>query len=108
MNEKDLISKELKDFVIKESFVDDIELINTTDVQEDLDICGDDAIDFLVAFGKEFNVDLSNFYADKYFKPEGDPIFPAIVRLFTGKKATKYLSLTLGDMEEAIKKGKLE
>jgi hypothetical protein len=67
---------------------------------------GDDAFEFIEAFGKAFGVDLSEFDIKKYFRPEGDVILPAIVKAISGNKK-EYLPLTLGDLKKAIEKGKL-
>jgi hypothetical protein len=68
---------------------------------------GDDAFEFIEAYTKEFNVDLSEFDMKKYFPPEGDVILPAIMRALRLKKEPEYFPLTLGDLEGGIKKGKL-
>ena len=46
-------------------------------------------------------------YLDKYFPPEGSAILSTIIRLLMLKQAPTYLSLTLGDLEEAVKTGRL-
>lgn len=42
-----------------------------TRIQTDLNIYGDDAVEFLLDFSKKFNVVVTDFYADKFFKGEG-------------------------------------
>ncbi|MFT4734460.1 MAG: hypothetical protein ACI9K1_001417 [Arcticibacterium sp.] len=101
------LSSNLKDFVVEQSGDSNTALLDSTTLQNDLSIWGDDAVDFLEAYGKRFEVDLSEFDITKYFKPEGDAILPAIVRFFTGKKPPEYIPLTLGDLENGIKQGKL-
>jgi hypothetical protein len=73
----------------------------------DLRIYGDDAAELLIAYGKKFDADVSNFMAADYFEPEGDQILPAIIRLITGKSSPKYKVLTVGQMEKGIVAGKL-
>lgn len=70
MNEE--IFSNLKKFVIKKSCVDDEEITHATRIYNDLGVYGDDAVEFIVAFGKEFNVDVSKFMAADYFEAEGD------------------------------------
>ena len=82
-------------------------LTRKTELRKDLLIWGDDATDFFLAFGKAFNVDLSKMDLDKYFPPEGNAFLSNIIRLLILKKVPTYLSLTLGDLEEAVKKGRL-
>lgn len=72
-----------------------------TRIEEDLLISGHDAVDFLVSFGRHFNVDVSNFMADEYFEPEGKMVFFD----FQHKKNKKIL--TVGDLEKAVELGYL-
>lgn len=44
--------------------------INTT--LDDLGMFGDDKLDFLNDYSREFNVDISGFDFDKYIEPEPD------------------------------------
>lgn len=79
----------------------------TTCLEKDLGMSGDDAYEFLVEFGKTFDVDISTFEMGKYFYPEGDAILPGIIRAFTGKDNPKQKELTLGDLEKAAIMGRL-
>jgi acyl carrier protein len=98
---------QIKAFVIEQRWEYDFVLNKETELRNDLKIWGDDATDFILAFGKTFNVDLSKMDLDKYFPPEGNAFLSNIIRLLILKKAPTYLSLTLGDLEEAVKKGHL-
>jgi acyl carrier protein len=89
----------LQKFVVEKSFVDDEPITTETRLYEDLGIYGDDAVEFLIAFGKEFNVDVSKFMAADYFKDEGAGVF----NLGVTKKA-----LTVGHLEKAIMAGRLD
>jgi hypothetical protein len=101
------IFEKLKQFIIKERW-DDEPITRDTTIEDDLAITGDDADEFLVAFGKEFNVDVSKFPAGDYFDDEGDPILPAIIRFLTNKKKRKRKPLTVGQLEKAIIAGRLD
>lgn len=79
-----------------------------TCLEKDLGMIGDDAVEFLIDFGKEFNVDVSKFNFTEYFHPEGDSILPAIIRLFTNKKNPKKGELTIGHLVKAVKLGRLD
>jgi hypothetical protein len=46
--------------------------------------------------------------AAEYFSPEGDVIWPAIIRLFTGRKKAKQKDLTVKHLEKAIIAGRLD
>jgi acyl carrier protein len=99
---------QIKAFVVEQRWEYDFVLTRKTELRKDLKIWGDDATDFILAFGKAFNVDLSKMDLDKYFPPEGNAFLSNIIRLLILKKAPTYLSLTLGDLEEAVKTGRLE
>ncbi len=47
------------------------------------------------------------YFTDPYFPPERDTILPAIVRALRLEKEPEYFPLTLGQLEESIKKGRL-
>lgn len=84
------------------------EITRETSIERDLRITGDDADEFLIDFGKEFNVDVSQFPIGNYFGDEGDPILPAILRIFTGKKKRQTKELTIYHLEKAVIAGKLD
>jgi len=98
----------LKKFVIEESTVDYIEITRNTRIEDDLNIYGDDADDFLIKFGKTFNVEIEQFPIGDYFSDEGDFILPALIRFFTNTKKRDRKILTVGHLEKAIIAGKLD
>ena len=98
----------LKRFTIKQAAVTEKEITENAGLEKDLGVSGDDAVEFIIAFGKEFNVDISKFMAADYFSPEGDTILPAIIRIFTGKKHPKKKELTIKHLEKAIITGRLD
>ena len=101
------IFEKIKIFINEHLVVNTDEITLETQIENDLGVYGDDAIDLIIAFGKNFNVDVSNFMASDYFSPEGDSIFPAIVRFFTGKKKKKIKELTINQLCKAIISGSL-
>lgn len=70
-----------------------------TCIEADLGISGIDADKFIVNFSRKFNVDLSEFNIDNYFEPEIDLL------IYKGKRR---IQLTVGDLENAIREGKLK
>ncbi len=94
------IFSELRQFIINERWEYDFELKMDTSLQEDLGIYGDDASEILQKFCQRFNVEYSDFLFDDYFRPDSD--WTDVFR----KKRT-YKGLTLGDLVNAIKLGKL-
>lgn len=84
------------------------EITKESSLEKDLKITGDDSDEFLIAFGKEFNVDVSQFRIGDYFSGEGDKILPAIIRLFTGKEKRQRKVLTIGHLEKAVIAGRLD
>lgn len=103
----DKIFDRIKEFVIANRWDYDFSLTGNTTMQQDLKIYGDDAEEIIVAITKEFNVDISSFKLNDYFEPEGDAVILSIMRIF-GKKKFSYKTLRLGDLEQAVIKGKLE
>ncbi|ETN94936.1 hypothetical protein P278_20940 [Zhouia amylolytica AD3] len=53
-----------------------------------------DAVEFILSFGNKFGVDVSNFDAEKYFKPDGYNSFEK-----------DYQKLTISNLLESIEKG---
>lgn len=102
------IFEKLKQFIVNEVGVEDEEVTREAGIEKDLGIYGDDSDDFLIAFGKEFNVDISQFPIGDYFSDEGDPILPAIIRFLTNKKKRKTKELTVGHLEKGILAGRLD
>jgi Protein of unknown function (DUF1493) len=84
------------------------EITRETSIEKGLKITGDDSDEFLIAFGKEFNVDVSKFPIGDYFGDEGDPILPAIIRFLTGKKKRQTKTITIGQLEKAVIAGRLD
>lgn len=90
------------------------DISSKTRLYEDLKIDGDDAVDFFIAFEKEFNVDISNFNLGKYFNGEGfDPVgITKLFKLITGRKETpavgKKTSINLGHLIKSIETGRLD
>lgn len=101
------VSEEIKQFVNEIRGGYTFNFTEDTKLQEDLDIWGDDAVEFIENFGKNFDVDISEFDFSKYFKSEGDIILTSVVNLFRKTKSQKFTSLTLGDLEQARRNGKL-
>lgn len=83
------------------------QITRETYLEKDLGISGDDAIEFLLDYGKKFNVNMSGFDFKKYFTPEGDSLLPTIIKTISGKKESKIKELTVGDLERGIIAGRL-
>lgn len=98
----------IKEFAVSQAAVEEDEVTESASIEDDLGVSGDDAVEFIVAFGKKFNVDVSNFMAAEYFSPEGDVILPAIIRFFTGKKKRKQKDLKIIHLEKAVIAGRLD
>lgn len=104
---EDVLFEKIKMFVEKQRWKYDFPLTKETRLEEDLNIYGDDSVDFLIAFGTEFNVDVSKFMAADYFSGEGWDLGD-IIRFITGRKKPEKKILTLGHLEKAIKAGRLD
>lgn len=79
-----------------------------TTLEGDLGITGDDADEFLIAFGEEFNVDVDQFPLGDYFDDERDFVSRAIIRIFRNKSKPERKKLTVAHLEKAIKTGRLD
>ena len=64
------------------------EIRENTEIEYDLRITGDDAVDFILSFGNKFNVDVSSFQLAEYFESEGKllPVFFNIMYNHSSKK----------------------
>lgn len=102
----DEVFNNLKSFVIKQSAVDDEEITRDTQIEDDLGVTGDDAVDFMIAYGKTFNVDVSKFMAADYFGAERNVALSELFGAFTQKRKRK--TLTVGHLEKGILAGQLD
>jgi acyl carrier protein len=100
------VSPELCSFIEKERWKYPFKLTPNIEIEKDLKVTGDDAIEFIIDFGKEFDVDVSQFKAADYFEGEGIDIIGWIANLFKKRSHTKKI-LTLGNLEKAIKNKQL-
>ncbi|MDL2283070.1 DUF1493 family protein [Odoribacter sp. OttesenSCG-928-G04] len=97
-NESDIFDNLIR--FIEEIRYEPIGIDRGTRLEEDLGLYGDDAVEFLFAFSKKFDVDISTFKFTDYFFSEGGIICQSIINFITNKKKK---SLTIADLEEAIK-----
>jgi hypothetical protein len=86
-------------------------LLRTTRLQEDLGIKGDDADNFISDFANTFKINTDNIDLSKYFEGHNDDLISFIIKLFkrgSGKTPKKQSTLTLGDLENALRIGQLD
>lgn len=95
----DAIFKRIQAFIVNQIGVDEVEITEDASLQNDLGVYGDDATDFFIAFGREFNVDVSKFMAADYFKGDGIDIF--------GSENQKK-PFTVGHLKKAAMAGRLD
>ena len=82
----------LSNYILETMAAESKNFNDNTRIEMDLGIYGDDANEFITAFGRNFNVDVSNFLIDDYFRGEGIIIFEAIFRyIFQIKVKRKIL-----------------
>jgi acyl carrier protein len=94
--------EDIQAFLVEKIGVDEIEVTREAFLQSDLGIYGDDAVDLIVAFSRNFKVDVSNFMAADYFKPEGFDV------LGLYSKKTHKKNLTVEHLEKAVIAGRLD
>ena len=96
-------------FIEKHCFAD-IEKLNLhSDIEDDLLLMGDDAIDFILAYSKEYNVDVSQFMAADYISTEGGHLLlkHTFRRFFRNQYSTRK-KLTIEHLLNGIVAGKLD
>lgn len=98
---KNELFQQVIDFVIDIRGKYRFPLTMETSLEKDLHITGDDADEFIIAFSKEFNIDISDFDISKYFGSEG-----GFMGLFGWATPGKQ-PITLGDLYNAVTIGKL-
>lgn len=94
------MNEELKNFVIRQAAVLEDEVTMEASLENDLGVYGDDAFDFIIAFGKAFNVDVSKFMAADYFNSGG--------RSWLLGNLQKRKELTVAHLDKAIAAGRLD
>jgi len=101
---EDFKLKKIKHFLESDRWgLEKREIQRNTKIEQDLRLTGDDAVEFIVAFGEEFDVDVSNFMADEYFEAEGTFPFQNTINSLLGiKNKSPKKILTIGDLEKAI------
>lgn len=108
MNDIDPMLERVKAFVELMRWKYDFPLTMETRIEEDLKITGDDSVEFIVAFGKEFNVDVSKFMLADYFKGEGGDLIEQVIGLFTKTKPRVKKVIRIKHLLKAAELGKLD
>jgi acyl carrier protein len=98
----------LKEFIVEQVGADENAVTPYTRLYEDLGVYGDDAVDLVIAYGKEFNVDVSKFMAADYFKAEGMDVIGGLLRVISGKPGRVYKVLTVNDLVKGTVAGRLD
>lgn len=76
-------------------------------MQRDLGVYGDDAIEFLVAYSKNFHVDVVHFSAADYFDGEGLDVFGFVLGLFRPAK-NRRKELIVGHLQKGVDAKRLD
>jgi acyl carrier protein len=102
------IFESVKEFTTKQSGIKEDKIKEDASLENDLGIYGDDAVEFIIAFGKEFNVDVSRFMAADYFSGEGIDFINPLIRGLAGQRVPKKKILTIRHLEKAVESGRLD
>ena len=84
--------------IILKQFIEDFgvelntEIKENTEIEYDLKITGDDAVEFILSFGQKFNVDVSKFQLADYFEAEGK-LLPFIFNIMYNPSSKKNLNI---------------
>lgn len=92
--------------LIKEYGTIDSPIKENTRIYHDLNIYGDDAIEFLQKYAETFGVDVLELKFNDYFPTEGDSITRLILRIFKPKPT--YKELTISKLLNSIQSKHLE
>ncbi|RDJ99634.1 DUF1493 family protein [Paraburkholderia lacunae] len=99
---------ELELFIRSETGIRSSKSVKPSDsLENDLDITGDEADDFMGKFFEKFKVEHGDYDFQRYFSEEGFNLFAIIAMPFSKKKREKYDKepLTVAMLERAIKLG---
>lgn len=107
-NKKIMISKELLLFLLSERCTNNTSKVTeSTRLQEDLGIYGDDAFDLIERFAAKFSVDISRFDIAAYFSPEGELDLIDFLKRILGFNQKKRKPFTIKHLQDAIDIGVL-
>lgn len=86
------------------------QLTRDTQLDDDLDVTGDEAEDFMEHFFEEFSIDFGDYNFDHYFVPEGFSPLETFLLLISKKKRASYdrSPITLGMLHQAALDGRWE
>ncbi|AVS76988.1 hypothetical protein C8244_03430 [Paracidovorax avenae] len=95
---------EIEDFARKESGVSPKKVLNQqTTIEDDLDVTGDDAVEFMGNFFDKFGVDYQEFVFDRYFTEEGLNPFKILLLPFPSfRKKMRKVPITLEMLAKAV------
>jgi hypothetical protein len=82
----------------------------STSLEDDLDLTGDDADDFMAKFFAHFKIDAGDFDSGRYHLGEGSGLVLLFATLLSKKKRDrlKRIPLTMAMLQEAIRIGRWE
>nr|WP_176722395.1 DUF1493 family protein [Candidatus Thiosymbion oneisti] len=100
--------QQLLHFVEQERGKYRVPLTSDTELFAQLGLESDDALEFLDHYATEFCVDMTGFDYHLYFGPEGLDVISIIASLFSGKGRQPYKPLMLGDLHDAMIRGRWE
>ena len=75
------------------------------DLQDDLNLYGDEAGEFMSKYSELFGVDLTRFNFDDYFRPEEGQLLAEIIRWIKNEPKPTYKKLTIADLLFAVENG---
>jgi acyl carrier protein len=96
MNDTNIL-KEVIEFILEERGSYDFIITPETELYLELEIWGDDSVEFINAFSEKFDVNIENFSFDLFFKGEGIDLFS-----FFKKKTPKKI-IRVKDLVKSVK-----
>ena len=109
MKKDDKILKEVIQFIPEHLLPKNKEITEELSLEKDLGIYGEDAWFFILDFSEKFKVDVDDFNLDNYFTKESRWLSSWIKRHVFKSNTTSNnkKELTIRDLVESVKKGKL-
>jgi acyl carrier protein len=108
-NKTNEINDKVIKFVSNQTGIKENKLMLDSSIFHDLGVDGEDALELLNAFSKEFNVDISTFPLLDYFGNEGTlSLIGLIKRLSSMDMREQKKKLTIDDLIDSAKQGNLK
>ena len=105
---KEELLQTVRIFISKFSGISETRIFENSNLEEDLNIYGEDAVELINIYGKEFSIDVSKFLAADYFSDDGGIRLQFFMKLLRGKRKIQKKTLTVAHLVKGIISGRLD